>query len=87
MVQKDYDKKIRAYAKEQVSKPLPQGSPTGKVILEYFGNMFFLQNEIKHIFMVKPNFSKYRKASESYTKLKSMRIPSAEQWQEFTDLL
>ena len=87
MAQKDYDSKIRAYAKEQVSKPLPQGSPTGKVILEYFENLFFLQNEIKHIFMVKPNFAKYTEADESYRKLKSMRIPSAEQWQEFSDLL
>ena len=36
MVQTEYDKKIREYAKEQVNKPLPQGSPNGKVILEYF---------------------------------------------------
>ena len=87
MVQIEYDKKIRAYAKEQVNKPLPQGSPTGKVILEYFENLFFLKNEIKHIFIVKPNFSKYAEAYESYSKLKNMRIPSAEQWQEFTDLI
>ena len=87
MPQQDYDNKTRAYAKEQVSKPLPQGSPIGKVILEYFENLLFLQNEIKHIFIVKPNFSKYTKADESYRKLKSMRIPSAEQWQEFTNLI
>ena len=87
MAQKYYDKKIRAHAKEQVSKPLPQGSPTGKVILEYFENLFFLQNEIKQIFIVKPNFAKYTEADESYRKLKNMRIPSAEQWQEFTDLI
>ena len=85
--QKDYDNKVKAYAKEQVNKPLPQGSPTGKVILKYFENLFFLQNEIKHIFMVKPNFAKYTEADESYRKLKSMRIPSAEKWKEFTNLL
>ena len=87
MAQKDYDNKIRAYAKEQVSKPLPQGSPSGKVVLQYFEKLFFLQNEIKHIFIVKPNFAKYIEADESYRKLKNMRIPSAEQWQEFTDLI
>ena len=87
MVQTDYDKKIRAQAKEQVSKPLPQGSPTGKVILEYFENLFFLQNEIKHIFIFKPNFANYTEVDESYRKLKNMRIPNAEQWQEFTNLI
>ena len=87
MVQKDYDQKIRAYAKEQVNKPLPQGSPSGKVVLQYFENLFFLQNEIKHIFIVKPNFSKYTEADESYRKLKNMKIPTAEQWQELTNLM
>ena len=87
MAHKDYGNKIRAYAKEQVSKPLPQGSPTGKVILEYFENFSFLENEIKHIFIVKPNFSKYTEADESYRKLKNMRIPIAEKWKEFTNLI
>ena len=41
IVQTNYDKKIRAHAKEQINKPLPQGSPTGKVVLEYFENLFF----------------------------------------------
>ena len=68
LVQTDYDKKIRDHAKEQVNKPLPQGSPTRKVILQYFEDLFFLQNEIKHIFIFKPNFQStlmQMKATES----------------------
>ena len=80
-------KKIRAHAKEQAKQPLPQGSPSGKVLLQYFENLFFLENEIKHMFTVKPNFAKYTEADESYRKLKNMKIPTAEQWQEFTDLM
>ena len=87
MVQIDYDKRIRAHAKEQVNKPLPQGSPTGKVGLQYFEDLFFLQNEVKHIFIIIPNFSKYTDADECYRKLKSIKIPSEEQWQAFTDLV
>ena len=34
MDQKKYDKKIRDHAKEQVNNQLPQGSPTGKVVLQ-----------------------------------------------------
>ena len=87
MTQKDYDNKIRAHAKEQAKKPLPQGSPSGKVLLGHFENLFFLQHEIKHMFMVKPNFSKYTEVDESCRKLRSMNIPTPEKWQEFTDLL
>ena len=81
------DLKIRTHAKEQAKQPLPQGSPSGKVLLQYFENLFFLENEIKHMFTVKPNFAKYTEADESYRKLKNMKIPTTEQWQEFTDLL
>ena len=87
MVQIYYDKKIRVHAKEQINKPLPQGSPTGKVILEYFENLFFLKNEIKHIFIIKPNFAKYTEANERHRKLKSLKIPRDQQWQEFTALI
>ena len=87
MPQKYYDLKIRNHAKEQARQPLPQGSPTSKILLQYFENLFFLDNEIKHMFTIKPNFANYTEADESYRKLKTMKIPSAEKWQEFTDLL
>ena len=87
MPQKEYDLKIRNHAKEQARQQLPQGSPTGRILLQYFENLFFLDNEIRHMFTIKPKFSKYTKADESYRKLKTMKIPSAEKWQEFTDLL
>ena len=87
MPQKDYDLKIRTHAKEQVKQPLPQGSPTGKILLQDFENLFFLDNEITHMFTIKPNFAKYTEADESYRKLKIMKITSTEKWQEFTDLL
>ena len=87
LIQKDYDNKIRTHAKEQAKKTLPQGSPSGKVVLEYFENLFFLKYEIKHMFVVKPNFYKYTEADESYRKLRTMKIPSPQQWKEFIDLL
>ena len=41
MAQKYYDNKIRDHAKEHIKKPLPQGSPTRKVILQYIEDFFF----------------------------------------------
>ena len=87
MPQKDYDKKIREFAREQVNKPLPLGTPTGKVILQYFEDLFFLQHEIRHLFVFKPTFSKYTDADEKFRELRSVKIPDAEKWQAFTDLM
>ena len=75
------------FAKEQVNKPLPLGTPTGKVILQYFEDLFFLQHEIRHIFVFKPTFSKYTDADENFRKLKNVKIPDVEQWKAFTDLM
>ena len=87
MPQKYYDKKIREFSKEQVSKPLPQGTPIGKVLLQHFEDFFFLQHEIKHLFVFKPTFAKYTEASENFRKLKNVKIPNEEQWQKFIDLM
>ena len=36
-----------------------KGSVTGKVFYEAIENINFIQHEIKHIFTIKPTFSKY----------------------------
>ena len=87
MPQNDYDKKIREYAKEQVNKPTGQGIPTRKVLLKSFEDLFYLQYEIKHLFVIKPTFAKYTEADENFRKLKNIQIPKNEDWQALTDLL
>ena len=79
MPQKDYDKKIREFAKEKVNKPLPQGTPTGKFLLQHFEYFFFLQHDIKHLFVFKPTFARYTEADENFKKLKNVKIPNEEQ--------
>ena len=87
MPQNDYDNKIREYAKEQVNKPTGQGIPTGKVLLKSFEVLFYLQYEIKHLFVIKPTFSRYTEAADNFRKLKNIQIPKNEDWQALTDLL
>lgn len=86
MPQNDYDKKIREYDKEQVNKPTGQGIPTGKVLLKSFEDLFYLQYEIKHLFVIKPTFARYTKADDNFRKLKNIQIPKNEDWQALTDL-
>ena len=87
MPQNYYDKKIRYFAKEHVNKPSGPGIPTGKVLLKNFEDLFYLQHEIKHLFVIKPMFAKYTEADENFRKLKNLQIPKNEEWQAFTDLL
>ena len=87
MSQNDYDNKIREFSKEQVNKPQGQGIPTGKVLLKSFEDLFYLQHEIRHLFVIKPNFSRYTEADENFRKLKKIKIPKNEDWKSLTDLL
>ena len=87
MPQEDYNKKIRDHAKEQVNKPAGQGIPTGNVLYKSFEDLFYLQHEIKHFFVIKPTFARYTEADENFRKLKKIKIPDEEFWETFIDLL
>ena len=80
MHQNDYDKKIREYAKEQVNKTTSKGILTENVLLKCFEDLFYLQYEIKHLFVIKPKFSRYTEADENFRKLKNIQIPKNEDW-------
>jgi len=41
-----------------------KGSMTSKVFLETMSNDFYVQNEVKHIFTMKPTFAKYTEVDE-----------------------
>ena len=69
---------IREHAKEQVNKPTSQGIPIGKVLLNFFEDLFYLQYKIKHLLVIKPTFSRYTEADENIRKLKNIRIPKNE---------
>ena len=83
----DYDKKIREFAKEQVNNSALQGIPSRKVLHKIFENLFYLQHEIKHIFVDKPTFSKYIEADENFRTMMKIKFPEAELWEKLIDLL
>ena len=87
MKQEDYNKKIRDFSKEQVNKADWQGVPTGKVLHKRIEDLFYLQHEIKHLFVVKPTFVRYTEVDQNYRKLTKIKLPDEEIWQKLTDLL
>lgn len=64
MPHEDYDKKIREVAKEQAKNSSIKGMPTGKFLYHTFENLFYLQHEVKHLFVNKPTFAKYTETDE-----------------------
>jgi len=69
MPQEDYNKRIREVAKDRVNTSSMKGMSTGKVLCQTFENLFYVQHEVKHIFVNKPTFSKYIEADEIYRKM------------------
>jgi len=69
-------------AKEQASSSSIKALPTGKVLYDTFENLFFLEHEVKHLFLTKPNFSKYTKADETYRRMVNLKLPDVEWWEK-----
>ena len=87
MTQLDYGDRLRKLAKEQASSPSIKALPTGKVLYDTFENLFFLEHEVKHLFLTKPNFAKYIEADEIYKRMVNVKLPDVEWREKMIDLL
>jgi hypothetical protein len=64
-----------------------QGSITGKSFMDALQLDISIQHEIKHIFVIKPTFSKYTDMDEVYQRLLKVTVPGHIRWEELCDLL
>ena len=87
MTRLDYDTRIRQLAKEKTNSSSIKALPTDKVLYKTFENLFFLEHEIKNLFLTKPNFSKYIEADEIYMRMMNLKLLDAEWWETMTDTL
>ena len=87
MTQLDYGNKLRQFAKEHAIFSSIKALPTCKVLYDTFENLFFLEHEVKHLFLTKPNFAKYTEVDEIYKRMVNLKLPSVEWWETMIDLL
>ena len=87
MIQLEYSDRLRTLAKEQASYSSIKALPIGKVLYGTLENLFFLEHEVKHLFLTKPNFAKYTEADEIYRRTLRVILPEAEWWDKMTNLL
>lgn len=87
MPQLDYGDRLRKLAKERASSSTIKALRTGKVLYDTLENLFFLEHEVKHLFLTKKNFAKYTEADEIYRRMMNVKLPDVKWWQNMTDLL
>ena len=58
-----------------------------RAFLETMANDFYIRNEVKHVFTVKPTFAKYTEVDEIYCRVKKLIVPYEKRWEELLDLL
>lgn len=87
MTDEDYVDKLNKLAQDQTSTLGVKSLPTSKVLYDNLENLFFLEHEVKHLFVNKPNFSKYIEVDEMYRKMLKLKLPEDEWWEKLTDLL
>lgn len=86
MPHEDYNRKIREVARDQANNSSMKGMPTGKVLYHTFENLFYLQHEVKHLFVNKPTFAKSTEADEVYKILAKIKLPDTKTWEKLNDL-
>ena len=77
---------MREVAKDHVNTSSIKALPTGKVVYQTFENLFYLQHEVKDLF-INNTFSKYTEADEIYRRMLKIQLPDAETWEKLTHLL
>jgi len=58
-----------------------------KAFIETMSNDFYVQNEVRHIFSVKPTFAKYTEVDEICLRVTKLTIPDERRWEELVNLL
>ena len=84
LTHEQYAKRVNTFATNQITKR-PSTSEetvpaTGQTLYNRVENLFFIMNEIKHLFEVPPNFYKYTEADETLDAILRHQLPTQEWW-------
>ena len=80
----NYAKRVNTFATNQItvrpSTSEETGPASGQSLYNRVENLFFIMNEIKHLFEVPPNFYKYTEADETLEAILRHQFPTQEFW-------
>ena len=87
----NYTKRVDAYAAGQIARQpstsAESGLASGQTLYNRVDNLFFIMNEINHLFDVPPNFFKYTEADETIDAIVKHQLPTQEVWKNLTQII
>ena len=87
----NYNKRIDAHAVAQIAKQpstsTDTGPASGQNLYDRVDNLFFIMNEIDHLFDTPPNFFKYTEADETMGAIINHQLPTQEVWRNLTQII
>ena len=87
----NYAKRVNTYATNQItvgsSTPEEEGPASGQRLYEKIENLFFIMNEIRHLFEVPPTYFKYTESDETLGTILRHQLPTQEWWTNMIQLL
>ena len=83
----DYVRKLTEVGTNATLVSNVRDAATPRVVLNALRDSFFILDEIRHIFPLKPTFTKYTEMVEVYRRVTKLSIPDKKHWEELTDLL
>ena len=79
-----YAKRVNTFATSQInerpSSSEETGPATGQTIYNKVESLFFIKNEINHLFDVAPNFYNYTEAEETMDAILRHQLPTQDWW-------
>jgi len=76
----NYAKRVNTFATNQItatsSAPQETGPASGQSLYDKIENLFFIMNEIAHLFEVPPNYYKYTEADETLGAILRHQLPT-----------
>ena len=80
----NYAKRVNTFSTNQIivrpSTSEETGPASGQSLYDRVENLFFIMNEIRHLFEVPPNLYKYTEADETLGAILRHQLPTQEWW-------
>jgi len=87
----NYAKRVNTFATNQItigsSDPQETGPASGQSLYERIENLFFIINEMRHLFEEPPNYYKFTEADETLGAILRHQLPTQEWWMSMIQTL
>ena len=91
LLHENYANRVNTFASNQItvipSTSEETGPASGQNLYERVENLFFIMNEIKHLFEVPPKFYKYTEADETLDAILRHQLPTQEWWTKMIQMI